>query len=123
MVAFGLLTWVFAVQPTLGAEGISGLGGLVDVAYPAMDIFLLGLLAHFVGSRQWRALSYRLLTCAVLLLVVTDTVNNFAIMPASSSQRSLFDVGWTLSYVLIGVAALHPSCAASPTRTSNPTHI
>ncbi|AJW42458.1 diguanylate cyclase/phosphodiesterase (GGDEF & EAL domains) with PAS/PAC sensor [Rhodococcus sp. B7740] len=109
MVAFGLLTWVFAVQPTLGAEGISGLGGLVDVAYPAMDIFLLGLLAHFVGSRQWRALSYRLLTCAVLLLVVTDTVNNFAIMPASSSQRSLFDVGWTLSYVLIGVAALHPS--------------
>lgn len=109
MVAFGLLTWVFAVQPTLGAEGISGLGGLVDVAYPAMDIFLLGLLAHFVGSRQWRALSYRLLTCAVLLLVVTDTVNNFAIMPASSSQRSLFDVGWTMSYVLIGVAALHPS--------------
>lgn len=109
MVAFGLLTWVFAVQPTLGAEGISGLGGLVDVAYPAMDIFLLGLLAHFVGSRQWRALSYRLLTFAVLLLVVTDTVNNFAIMPASSSQRSLFDVGWTLSYVLIGVAALHPS--------------
>lgn len=109
MVAFGLLTWVFAVQPTLGAEGFSGLGGLVDVAYPAMDIFLLGLLAHFVGSRQWRALSYRLLTCAVLLLVVTDTVNNFAIMPASSSQRSLFDVGWTLSYVLIGVAALHPS--------------
>ncbi|OZF31274.1 hypothetical protein CH296_13645 [Rhodococcus sp. 14-2496-1d] len=109
MVAFGLLTWVFAVQPTLGAEGISGLGGLVDVAYPAMDIFLLGLLAHFVGSRQWRALSYRLLTCAVSLLVVTDTVNNFAIMPASSSQRSLFDVGWTLSYVLIGVAALHPS--------------
>lgn len=109
MVAFGLLTWVFAVQPTLGAEGISGLGGLVDVAYPAMDIFLLGPLAHFVGSRQWRALSYRLLTCAVLLLVVTDTVNNFAIMPASSSQRSLFDVGWTLSYVLIGVAALHPS--------------
>lgn len=109
MVAFGLLTWVFAVQPTLGAEGISGLGGLVDVAYPAMDIFLLGLLAHFVGSRQWRALSYRLLTCAVLLLVVTDTVNNFAIMPESSSQRSMFDVGWTMSYVLIGVAALHPS--------------
>ena len=109
MVAFGLLTWVFAVQPTLGAEGISGLGGLVEVAYPAMDIFLLGLLAHFVGSRQWRALSYRLLTGAVLLLVVTDTVNNFAIMPESSSQRSLFDVGWTMSYVLIGVAALHPS--------------
>ena len=109
MVAFGLLTWVFAVQPSLGGGGISGTAGLVDVAYPAMDIFLLGLLAHFVGSRQWRTLSYRLLTVAVALLVVTDTVNNFAIVSDSSSDRSVFDVGWIMSYVLIGVAALHPS--------------
>ncbi|QII03611.1 bifunctional diguanylate cyclase/phosphodiesterase [Rhodococcoides fascians A21d2] len=109
MVAFGLLTWVFAVQPTLGNDGISGTAGLVDVAYPAMDIFLLGLLAHFVGSRQWRTLSYRLLTTAVLLLVVTDIVNNFSIVSEPSSERSLIDVGWTMSYVLIGVAALHPS--------------
>ncbi|MEK8069928.1 MULTISPECIES: bifunctional diguanylate cyclase/phosphodiesterase [unclassified Rhodococcus (in: high G+C Gram-positive bacteria)] len=109
MVAFGLLTWVFAVQPSLGDGGSSGIAGLVDVAYPAMDIFLLGLLAHFVGSRQWRALSYRLLTAAVLLLVITDTVNNFSMVTESSSERSLFDVGWTISYVLIGVAALHPS--------------
>ncbi|WP_143536551.1 putative bifunctional diguanylate cyclase/phosphodiesterase, partial [Rhodococcus sp. 05-2254-6] len=104
-----LLTWVFAVQPSLGGGGISGTAGLVDVAYPAMDIFLLGLLAHFVGSRQWRTLSYRLLTVAVALLVVTDTVNNFAIVSDSSSDRSVFDVGWIMSYVLIGVAALHPS--------------
>ncbi|WP_415972966.1 putative bifunctional diguanylate cyclase/phosphodiesterase [Rhodococcus sp. 077-4] len=117
MVAFGLLTWVFAVQPSLGGAGISGIAGLVDVAYPAMDIFLLGLLAHFVGSRQWRALSYRLLTVAVALLVVTDTVNNFEIMSESSSDRSLIDLGWTMSYVLIGVAALHPSMR----RITNPT--
>ncbi|MDI9896182.1 bifunctional diguanylate cyclase/phosphodiesterase [Rhodococcus sp. IEGM 1381] len=109
MVAFGLLTWVFAVQPSLGNDGISGTAGLVDVAYPAMDIFLLGLLAHFVGSRQWRSLSYRLLTAAVSLLVVTDIVNNFSIVSESSSEPSLVDVGWTMSYVLIGVAALHPS--------------
>ncbi|MBY4129735.1 bifunctional diguanylate cyclase/phosphodiesterase [Rhodococcus fascians] len=109
MVAFGLLTWVFAVQPSLGNGGLSGTAGLVDVAYPAMDIFLLGLLAHFVGSRQWRALSYRLLTAAVLLLVVTDIVNNFSIVSESPADRSLFDVGWTTSYILIGVAALHPS--------------
>lgn len=109
MVAFGLLTWVFAVQPTLGDGGSSWIAGLVDVAYPAMDIFLLGLLAHFVGSRQWRALSYRLLTAAVLLLVVTDTVSNFSLVAESASERWLFDVGWTTSYVLIGVAALHPS--------------
>ncbi|OZE34518.1 hypothetical protein CH256_10505 [Rhodococcus sp. 05-2254-6] len=100
---------MFAVQPSLGGGGISGTAGLVDVAYPAMDIFLLGLLAHFVGSRQWRTLSYRLLTVAVALLVVTDTVNNFAIVSDSSSDRSVFDVGWIMSYVLIGVAALHPS--------------
>ncbi|MFI8569328.1 putative bifunctional diguanylate cyclase/phosphodiesterase [Rhodococcus sp. NPDC078407] len=109
MVAFGLLTWVFAVQPSLGNDGISGTAGLVEVAYPAMDVFLLGLLAHFVGSRQWRALSYRLLTAAVLLLVVTDVFDNFSIISESPSDRSLFDVGWTMSYVLIGVAALHPS--------------
>ncbi|MGV8874988.1 MAG: putative bifunctional diguanylate cyclase/phosphodiesterase [Rhodococcus sp. (in: high G+C Gram-positive bacteria)] len=109
MIAFGLLTWVFAIQPSLGENGISGIGGLVGVAYPAMDIFLLGLLAHFVGTRQWSSLSYRLLTAAVLLLVVTDTANNFSILSQSSSDRPLFDIGWTLSYVLIGVAALHPS--------------
>ena len=109
MVAFGLLTWVFAVQPSLGDGGLSGTAGLVDVAYPAMDIFLLGLLAHFVGWRQWRTLSYRLLTTAVLLLVVTDIINNFSIVSESATDRSLFDVGWTTSYILIGVAALHPS--------------
>ena len=109
MVAFGLLTWTFAVQPALSDGGISGTAGLVDVAYPAMDIFLLGLLAHFVGSHQWRAVSYRLLTAAVLLLVVTDTLTNFAIVSESSADRSILDVGWTLSYVLAGVAALHPS--------------
>ncbi|AMY53891.1 putative bifunctional diguanylate cyclase/phosphodiesterase [Rhodococcoides fascians] len=121
MVAFALLTWVFAVQPSLDGDGISGVAGLVDVAYPAMDIFLLGLLAHFVGSRQWRALSYRLLTAAVVLLVVTDTVNNFSIVSDSSADRSLLDAGWTLSYVLIGVAALHPSMRriTSPTIESD----
>ncbi|CCQ14842.1 putative signaling protein [Rhodococcus sp. AW25M09] len=121
MVAFGLLTWVFAVQPSLGDGGISGTAALVDIAYPAMDIFLLGLLAHFVGSRQWRALSYRLLTAAVLLLVVTDIANNFSIISESTSDRSLLDVGWTMSYVLIGVAALHPSMRriTSPTLESD----
>lgn len=109
MVAFGTLNWVFAVQPGLGDGGLSGVAGLIEIAYPTMDIFLLGVLAHFVGSRQWQAVSYRFLTAAVLLMVVADTVYNFSIVSDSASDRSSVDACWTVSYVLMGMAALHPS--------------
>lgn len=107
MIAFGLLLWVFVVHPA-GVD-VSTVGGLIGVAYPAMDVFLLGLLVHFVGSVQWQSPAFRLLTAAVIAVLLADIVANAASGAITVDGPAASDVGYLAYYVLVGTAALHPS--------------
>ncbi|SNS69749.1 putative bifunctional diguanylate cyclase/phosphodiesterase [Rhodococcoides kyotonense] len=112
MVAFGLLMWVFVID--YRAVDVSTAGGVIGVAYPAMGVFLLGLLVHFVGGVQWQTTSFRVLTAAILAVVFADTASNFSSLAGSGNASELSDVGYLAFYVLAGTAALHPSMRTLP---------
>jgi signal transduction histidine kinase len=79
----------------------------VALSYPAMDVLLLAALVFLALTPAWRTVSYRYLTASIVLLVIVDEI--YGISPASFPGTSWLDAGWLLSYLLWGVAALHPS--------------
>lgn len=107
MIAYGLLMWVFVVHPESVDVGTAG--GLIGIVYPAMDVFLLGMLVHFFGSTQWQSKAFRLLTAGVLAALVADTVSNITTLTEANTQQNITDAGYLAFYVLAGTAALHPS--------------
>src|SRR5438876_4914730 len=72
-----------------------------------MDVVLLAALATFFLSPAWRTVAYRYLAASIVLLLIADEVYGTA--PGSYAGTTWLDTGWLLSYVLWGVAALHPS--------------
>jgi signal transduction histidine kinase len=55
----------------------------------------------------WRTVAYRYLVASVVLLVFADEL--YGLSPDTYAQTTWLDAAWLLSYVLWGVAALHPS--------------
>jgi signal transduction histidine kinase len=105
IVAFGLCQWVFVMDDLVG--GGSTAEQVVSLAYPTMDIVLLAGLAFLALTPAWRTVSYRYLTLAILLLIFADEL--YALAPDSYAAASWLDTCWLGSYILWGVAALHPS--------------
>jgi PAS domain S-box-containing protein len=82
---------------------------IVAIAYPVADLVLLALLLRLVFTRGSRSPSYWLLVGAVVALFVADAGY---VMPATSDSYrpgGWLDVAWLTSYLLFGLAALHPS--------------
>jgi diguanylate cyclase (GGDEF)-like protein len=112
----GLVFWVFILHPIAIGEAGSVLERAISTAYPVADVLLLALLARLFTAAGARGAAGRLLGVAALLLLVADVA--YAIM----SQYGTYDSGhpidalWLMSYVLWGVAALHPSMASPGVR-------
>jgi signal transduction histidine kinase len=105
-VAFALVQWVFVMEDLVQGGG-SAAELTVALSYPAMDVVLLAALAIFFLTPAWRTASYRFLVASVVLLVFADEL--YGISPSTYAQATWLDSAWLLSYVLWGVAALHPS--------------
>src|ERR671930_1755982 len=92
----------------------------VFLSYPAMDVVLLAALVFFALTPTWRTVAYRYLAASIVLLIFADEV--YGLSPAAYSSASWLDSAWLLSYVLWGVAALHPSMRglSEPARSDGP---
>jgi signal transduction histidine kinase len=107
----GLLAWVFLIDPYVDDHTLSGLELAISVAYPLSDILILGVgIALAVGPTA-RTPVYRLLMASLVGLLGADIVYSFQLL-GSGYEVGLIDVGWLVSYVLVGAAALHPSVRA-----------
>jgi signal transduction histidine kinase len=105
-VAFALAQWVFLMKDLVHGSG-SFAEKAVAASYPGMDIVLLSGLAVFWLCPAWRAVAYRYLAASIVLLLVADEI--YGTSPSTYANAGWLDTGWLLSYVLWGVAALHPS--------------
>jgi signal transduction histidine kinase len=106
--AFAVFQWTFVMGPAIRAAGGTG-EQIVDGLYPAMDVLLLAGLAGFFVSPVWRTPSFRLIGAGVGALLAGDEAVGLA--PNSYNTGSWVDSMFLLSYVLLAVAALHPSMA------------
>jgi signal transduction histidine kinase len=104
IVAFALCQWIFIMQDRLHGSLAER---AVALAYPTMDVVLLAALAFMALTPTWRAVSYRYLAASIVLLLFADEL--YGLSPGAYANASWLDAAWLLSYVLWGVAALHPS--------------
>ena len=108
-IAIGLVIWVTIVVPATHSPYDSIRSEVVDIAYPLLDLLLLGLALRLVlgGIRQSRA--GQLLTAAMVLVLAADLHYGATTGFEQHFVTVLTDGAWLLSYVLIAVAATHPS--------------
>ena len=110
-VSFGLLYWVFVIDPIAAGDALSPLARTVALAYPICDVLFLAAVARTVTQAGKRTPSMNLLmagTAATLLADIGFSTTTTQIMPAGL----VLNVGWLLSYVVWGAAAQHPSMRA-----------
>ncbi|MDJ0359191.1 EAL domain-containing protein [Rhodococcus sp. H29-C3] len=107
MIAFGLVLWVFVI-PDDGVN-VSTIPGMAAIAYPAMDVLMLGLLVHFLGTFQWQNMSFRLLAASAAVTLATDTTMRVGSAEAPTMAPNITVSGYIVCYILLGTAALHPS--------------
>ena len=104
-----------------GAPLGSLLGAATSAAYPAWDVVLLALLAQMFFAGVRTTLSYRLLVANFVLLLASDLVYAYmADRTAYAGAVRALDLGWLLSYVCWGAAALHPSIRELPKSSATP---
>ncbi|HEX6678885.1 MAG TPA: GGDEF domain-containing protein [Actinomycetes bacterium] len=118
---FGLLSWVFLMEPTASSGDLSWVGRLVALAYPVWDVLFLALVVRLLAGVGARLPALRLLAGAVTLWLVYDTIYALLVQYGTYVQGSLVDAIWLLGYVLFGAAALHPSMAELTQPVAEPT--
>lgn len=108
-VGFGLLSWIYLIEPYTRHSDESTMSSLVSIAYPAMDVLLLAVAVRLLMGSGVRPRAFYLLVASILCLIVTDVAYGAIELQGSYSMGSLLDVGWLGSYLLWGAAALQPS--------------
>jgi hypothetical protein len=98
---------VFAIEPYIHHNEESVYGRVVLMAYPAVDVLLIAVLARFFVTPAWRTAAYALLVPAVGFLIWADEIYVTNIDGYAGGQWS--DALWLISYLLFAVTALTPS--------------
>lgn len=111
-VGLGVVVWVFVMDPYAHDTTLPLLDRLVSLAYPLMDLLMLGLLARlwFAGGTRPRALFW--LGSGFCFLLASDIAYTLALLAGTYATGQPVDVGWLLSSIFLGMAALDPSMRA-----------
>jgi diguanylate cyclase (GGDEF)-like protein len=116
----GLLSWTFLMKPAAGDSALPMLGRIIAVAYPAADMLLLALLARLLVGAGVRNTALRLLAGSLVTLLVADVGYAVLAEREAFTPNNVLNIGWLLSYVLFGAAALHPAMAFLSVRAVEP---
>jgi signal transduction histidine kinase len=115
-----IVTWVFWIDRYTGDRTLSRPAIVISIAYPIMDLLLIGFLARLTLAPGPRSISYRLLSASLFLTLGADVAFAGLEFAGAYNGRNLIDIGWLLSYVAIGAAALHPTMGAMAKAASRP---
>ena len=113
----GSLMWQFVIEPVVADKTMQALAHAVTVAYPTMDLLVFAFVVRFVVSVSRRTGTLNLLLGSFVFLLVADTVYALGLEGGWYHLGGPADGLWMTSYMLISVAALHPSCG-QPVRRS-----
>jgi diguanylate cyclase (GGDEF)-like protein/PAS domain S-box-containing protein len=108
-VSAAVVMWVYLMEPYVQDPTVTGLELVISIAYPLMDLLILGMAARMMVSPGVRPTAYYLLMVSILGLFISDCFYIFGLLNGWYHTGSLVDAGWLVSYVLWGAAALHPS--------------
>jgi diguanylate cyclase (GGDEF)-like protein len=104
-----VLSWTFQIGPLAAQLDPEPLAFAISVAYPTMDLLLIGVFIGLVAGPGVRTASFRLLGLSLLALLVADQIYAIQSTAGTYTDGGTLDVGWLVAYGTIGASALHPS--------------
>ena len=104
--------------PVVEALGGSPLGVAVSLAYPCMDLVLLGLLSGAFALSKWRTSTTWLLIAIALLLFGACDVVYLSAGGQSTAALNAASVGWPLAFLLLALVSWLPATEAGATPAS-----
>jgi hypothetical protein len=110
-IALLMLSWTLVLGPLWHMTGLSSLGGVISLAYPATDVvmlFFIVRLARRVKGADHVAIWGLLAGLAAMALA--DSAFAYLAEVGSYGAANVIDAGWVLGYLAIAVGA---SCAPS----------
>ncbi|HEY8179051.1 MAG TPA: diguanylate cyclase, partial [Candidatus Limnocylindria bacterium] len=108
-VGVGMLSWVFLMAPIVSDETQSFGEIAVALAYPLLDVALLGVLVRLVLQPGAQPMSLRLLIAALVAFLISDFPYAVMSLTGGYETGNIVDLGWMAGAVLWGTAALHPT--------------
>ena len=112
-IGVGLLSWEFLIAPPAHDYTISVLVKVASMAYPLIDVLLLGMVVRLWVGAGRRAPAFYLLVCGALVLLGTHSASGFVHLGGVVHQEAgPLEAGWLSFYFLWGAAALHPTMRA-----------
>ena len=108
-VALATLLWVYLIAPYADSQTKSLLTSLTSVAYPVMDILVLGVVARVAAGRHRREPAFVLLLSGAVVLLLSDAFHGLRLLDGGYDTAGILDTGWAIYYTLLGASALHPS--------------
>ncbi len=108
-VAIGLVSWAMIIDPIVDAGGTPGVALLVSLAYPLLDVLILGLVVGLLFTAGQKLPALWLIVIAMVFNTVSDL--GLAAMNASGGYRpgTIIDLGWWIAVAGWAAAAAHPS--------------
>jgi hypothetical protein len=122
IIAIGAATvsWVLLLSPLASAADSTLDQKIVAIAYPILDLVLLGVVVRLVVGAGRRSTSLYLLAFAAVALFLTDGIYNFiSVQGIVYDHSGQLELGWAAFYLLWGAAALHGSMTSLTTRAPN----
>ncbi len=108
-VAAAALSWVYLMAPYAHDPTLSLPTQLTSIAYPMMDILVLGVVLRLAVGSSRRGRSFDFLLAGTGVLLITDAIYGWKLLHGGYDTGGILDVGWASFYALLGAAALHPS--------------
>jgi diguanylate cyclase (GGDEF)-like protein len=108
-VGVAMLSWVFLMAPIVADETASFLDIAVALAYPVLDILLLGVLVRLVLAPGAQPASLRFIIGALVAFLLADYPYAILALSDGYATGNLVDAGWLIGAACWGAAALHPT--------------
>jgi len=105
----GVLAWVYLIQPQLQVSNLSLAGRAATIAYPLLDLVLIGILARMAFAPGVRTAAFWLLSLGLLAQLAGDVIYAVTVLNGTFTFESAVLPVYALSWAFVGAAALHPS--------------
>jgi signal transduction histidine kinase len=119
-IAAAAVSWTFLMAPYAHDATLSLPTKLTSIAYPLMDILVLGVLVRLLVGTGRRSVGFALLTLGFTAVLVTDSIYGWKLLHGGYQTGALLDIGWAGFYALLGASTLHPSTRALSIDTDAP---
>jgi len=107
--ALATLLWVYLIDPYIEIGTFSLVRRLSSIAYPTMDIVVIGVLARVAAGSFRREPAFAFLFAGGAVLLLTDALYGWKLLDGGYSIAGVLASGWAFFFALLGTAALHPS--------------